>query len=296
VPARSQDAATRIDQLEEQVRQLTGQVEELKFVVKQMRRQTSAPVQANATELAPLAPLAKTKLIADQAPISDGIETIEETPLQLQEANSAQLRKNQQESIYGGEAEVQGGLAPGPTTLGRARNQAASQNDGGFQGQILVEPRVENLADTGQASSDGEVSAQGGIEQVALAEDTPENLYRMSDEALLRRQFGSAESGFKKFLQLYPDHKYAGSAQYWLGETYFAQGDYRTAAQNYLLGYQKYSKSRRAPDSLLKLGMALNRLGQKSQACVALGNVGNEYPGAVESKKRAQAEAKRAGC
>ena len=36
---------------------------------------------------------------------------------------------------------------------------------------------------------------------------------------LLRRQFGDAETGFSSFLQKYPDHSLAGSAQYWLGET-----------------------------------------------------------------------------
>ncbi len=118
----------------------------------------------------------------------------------------------------------------------------------------------------------------GGIEQVALTEETPESLYKKSDEALLRRQFDIASNGFRKFLQTYPDHSLAGSAQYWLGESYFSQGDFRTAAQNYLQGYQKYPKSRRAPDSLLKLGMALNKLGQKDQGCAALSNVGTEYP------------------
>ncbi len=104
------------------------------------------------------------------------------------------------------------------------------------------------------------------------------------------------KSGFSNFIQKYPDHSLAGSAQYWLGETYFAQSDFRQAAQTFLKGYQQYPKSRRAADSLLKLGISLSRLGQKQQACAAYGAVSGEYPKAVEAKKRAQAEAKRAGC
>jgi hypothetical protein len=66
------------------------------------------------------------------------------------------------------------------------------------------------------------------------------------------------------------------------------QGDsasrpHRTSSQ----AYKTYPKSRRAPDSLLKLGMALNKMGQKEQACAALNSVGTEFPRAVEAKKKA---------
>jgi tol-pal system protein YbgF len=94
----------------------------------------------------------------------------------------------------------------------------------------------------------------------------------------------------------YPDHSLAGSAQYWLGETYYAQSDFKRAAQAFLRGYKTYPKSRRAADSLLKLGISLNRLGQTEQACAAYLAVSAEYPKAVEARKRAQAEAKRANC
>ena len=65
---------------------------------------------------------------------------------------------------------------------------------------------------------------------------------------------------------------------------------------SFLDGYKNYPKSRRAPDSLLKLGISLNKLGQTQQACAAFGALGGEFPNAVNAKKRAQAESKRAGC
>ena len=102
--------------------------------------------------------------------------------------------------------------------------------------------------------------------------------------------------GFRTFIEKYSDHSLAGSAQYWLGETYYAQNDFKQAAQSFLKGYRQYPKSRRAADSLLKLGISLGRLGQKQQACAAYGAVTSEYPKAVEARKRAQSEAKRAGC
>jgi tol-pal system protein YbgF len=282
VPFALAQDASRVDQLEEQIRQLTGQVEELTFAVKQLQTQNTAPRKTASVLVSP--PKAKAPAVAAEPlpQLADGIEVIEEKPL---EPVVQQQAVDQQASIYGDEPQV----APGPTKLGTVANQAAQPNDGGFQGQVLA--NADGTTDTSNASI-----TDGTIEQVSLAPETPESLYKKSDEALLRRQFGDAESGFRKFLASYPDHNLAGSAQYWLGETFYAQGDYKTAAQNFLHGYQKYPKSRRAPDSLLKLGIALAKLGQKDQACSFLGNVGGEYPKAVEANKRAQAEFKRAGC
>jgi tol-pal system protein YbgF len=194
--------------------------------------------------------------------------------------------------------------APGPKVLGAIDNAAAQPNDGGFQGKVLVPPSQQEPGDEVfiQQESNGIQPDQGGdsIETVALAPEasaeSPESLYERSNESLLRRQFGEAEAGFSNFLQKYPDHSLAGSAQYWLGETFYAQGDFKRAAANFLQGYKKYPKSRRAPDSLLKLGISLNRLGQAEQACAAYGAVSAEYPKAVDARKRAQAESKRAGC
>ncbi len=151
---------------------------------------------------------------------------------------------------------------------------------------ILQEPAIEQ----------GTLDGGDGVAQVALAQDSPDALYEKSNESLLRRQFGEAEAGFRTFLDKYPDHNLAGNAQYWLGETFYAQDDYRQAAQAFLKGYQQYPKSRRAADSLLKLGISLNKLGQKDKACAVLATVGSEYPKAVEARKRAQAETSRAGC
>src|SRR3546814_19535879 len=51
---------------------------------------------------------------------------------------------------------------------------------------------------------------------------------------------------------------------YWLGETYYVRQRYQDAAVAFLEGYQKYPKSPKAADNLLKLGMALGPVGQKA--------------------------------
>ena len=92
----------------------------------------------------------------------------------------------------------------------------------------------------------------------------------------------------------YPDDPLAGNAQYWIGETYYVRGQYKNAADAFLKGYKKYKSSEKAPDTLLKLGMALAELGQKDAACSTLNELETKYPEAPEhirdeAKRPAQA-------
>jgi tol-pal system protein YbgF len=280
--------AVRVTQIEEQMRLLMGQVEELTFEVKQLRSQLGA--KSGAVEQ-PTQPLQRQSQMAAAEGADIGIEKIEDLPIQETQADQPIVTTIIKED--GSEEQIVLNKAPGPKILGTLSNSAATPGDGGFQGQILVPPSQQerDLQPEGLPAAESDT-----IETVALSPESPEALYERSNESLLRRQFGEAEAGFRKFLDKYPDHGLAGSAQYWLGETYYAQQDFRQAAQAFLRGYRQYPKSRRAADSLLKLGISLGRLGQKQQACAAYSAVSGEYPKAVEARKRAQAEAKRAGC
>ena len=326
-PAMAQSAsevAVRMQQLEEQVRQLTGQVEELSFQVKQLRAQGAAvPQQSGAAEPAkpaasvavaapqpapPAAPMPQPtqqkRLAAASAgtpiPDSNGVETIQQAPLDAP-APAPMPPPAASETV---QQDVPGG-APAAKVFGALDNAAAQPGDGGFQGQVLVPPSQQEAGEDyvqqgaaapQPATNDTSIETVSLQPDAATQTDTPESLYERSNESLLRRQFGDAETGFSSFLQKYPDHSLAGSAQYWLGETFYAQNDFKRAAANFLQGYKKYPTSRRAPDSLLKLGISLDRLGQNDQACAAFAAVSSEYPKAVDARKRAQAEAKRAGC
>jgi tol-pal system protein YbgF len=284
-PAQAQTAeelASRLNQMEEQMRLLVGQVEELTFTMKQIQGQLKNETKTGAAE-----PQKFKKLAEQPVTVEQGVEQIGEAP----SAPDAGQMTTTIIGPDGTEQQVAVLKAPGPKLLGAMTNSAAAANadDGGFQGQVLVPPGGEEQINNGGADSDA-------IETVSLAPESPETLYERSNESLLRRQFGDAEAGFSSFVSKYPDHSLAGSAQYWLGETFYAQGNFREAAQNFLHGYKNYPKSRRAPDSLLKLGISLNKLGQTQQACAAFGAIGGEFPNAVDAKKRAQAESKRAGC
>ena len=73
----------------------------------------------------------------------------------------------------------------------------------------------------------------------------PKRLYETAYGYLLQQDYGAAQSAFSDFLSRYPKDRLAGNAQYWLGETHYVRGQYRSAASAFLKGYKSYSKSQR---------------------------------------------------
>ena len=110
-------------------------------------------------------------------------------------------------------------------------------------------------------------------------------------------RFDQAEDRLRRFLNDYPNSPLTGDAWYWLGESQSVRGQNAEAAKSYLTGYQTDRAGRQAPANLYKLGVTLGRLGQLSEACLTLQEVGIQYPnapgGIVES---ANAEADQLTC
>ena len=86
-------------------------------------------------------------------------------------------------------------------------------------------------------------------------------------------------------------------AQYWLGESLFARGEYREAADEFLSGYKAFPQSGKAPDTLLKLGLSLAGLGEREAACSTYAKVLKQYPKASSSlRQRVVTEQASAAC
>jgi len=137
----------------------------------------------------------------------------------------------------------------------------------------------------------------GAADTQTLPNDSAAALYDASFQALREQKYDRAEAGFKEFLQLYKNDALAGNAQYWLGESNYARGNYQEAAKIFATGYQKYPKSSKGPDNLLKLGLSLAQTGKKQEACITLQQLGSQYANAAAViKQRAQDEIKKLGC
>jgi len=132
---------------------------------------------------------------------------------------------------------------------------------------------------------------------VTLPDGTPKEQYDYAFDILRKADYGRAEKALRIFLEVNPDDNLAGNAQYWLGETFYVRGDFEQAAVEFLSGYQAYPNGIKAPDNLLKLGLAMAQLGQSDGACTALSRLATEYPEANDTiRRRAQTERARLSC
>ena len=130
-----------------------------------------------------------------------------------------------------------------------------------------------------------------------LPEASPEEQYKFAISFLKVGDYETAEFALREFVDVNPKHGLAGNAQYWYGETFRVRQLYQDAATAYLDGYQKYPKSSKAPVNLLKLGVMLVQIGEKTQGCSMILGVKEEYPKANQSViQKAEYEKKKFNC
>ena len=130
-----------------------------------------------------------------------------------------------------------------------------------------------------------------------LHEGSVSEQYNYAFGLLKQADYPAAEEALKNFIHVHPNDPLAGSAQYWLGETYYARADYADAASAFAEGYKRYPKGTKAADELLKLGMSLARANQKQNACVTFAQLDREFPNPANAiKERAKDEKKKLGC
>ena len=134
-------------------------------------------------------------------------------------------------------------------------------------------------------------------EEKILPNDKPDKQYEFATSFLKQGDYTTAERALREFVMTNPEHKMAGSAQYWYAETFRIRQLYTDAASAYLEGYQKYPKSEKAAINLLKLGVSLVQIGEKDQGCLMITGVKKEYPKAKQSVlQKAKYEEKKFEC
>jgi len=130
-----------------------------------------------------------------------------------------------------------------------------------------------------------------------LPDSSAEKQYEFAVSFIKVGDYETAELALREFVDTHPEHKLAGSAQYWYGETFRVRQLYQDAATAYLNGYKKYPKSSKAPVNLLKLGVMLVQIGEKEQGCSMILGVKDQYPKAKQSViQKAEYEKKKFNC
>lgn len=122
------------------------------------------------------------------------------------------------------------------------------------------------------------VRARAAAEAMPAAAGDAGEDYRAAVELVKAGKSDEAIAALHAFLQKYPRHDYADNAQYWLGETYYAQKDYQHALAEFRATIETYPRGNKVPDALLKVGFCYQSLGQAEKAKAVLEQVVSLYP------------------
>lgn len=279
--------AYKVQQLEEQIRQLNGRIEEMSFQLLQMQETIRKAQEDNEFRFQELeggkgasttAPKKKAEA-TPATPPSDDVATIIETPPQGGASVSPSAPSNAQTS------------APGETTLGSIELDSKGMPIGGSLNQG---------ANNSSGNLPGVTTGNGTrktdpVNTAALTSES--DIYQAAYGHVLSGDYKLAEQGFQQYLQGYPKGTKAADASFWLGEAQYSQGKFNEAAKTFLNGHQTYGKSPKAPEMLMKLGMSLAALDNTETACATLREVPKRYPSASKTVlNKVASEQKRLSC
>ncbi|MGH1587511.1 tol-pal system protein YbgF [Methylobacterium sp. P5_C11] len=158
-------------------------------------------------------------------------------------------------------------------------------------------PGYDEPVDLRPPARTGAIPARPPESVAATRTGDPAADYDAAVELYRAKQYEQAEMGLRQFIQSHPRDNRVSGATYWLGESYLARGRNREAAEQFLKVSTDYARSSQAPDAMLKLGVTLNALGAREQACATLAELDRKFPNAGSGVRQGVArEQKRARC
>lgn len=95
----------------------------------------------------------------------------------------------------------------------------------------------------------------GNMNPPAAAVDAAAELkaYESAHELFKTGKYKESAEAFDKFVQAYPNSKYAASAQYWIGYANFSQKNYKAAIASQQTLIQRYPDNQKVPDAMFNI-------------------------------------------
>jgi len=184
------------------------------------------------------------------------------------------------QALSGGQpAQPQGGAQPAsPRQGGGSPGQART-------GQSAAAGGADNAAANRRPPESTPENGSGGSGTAPVEDEASrKQAYEAAFSRLRDGQYADAATGFRDFLDEYPDGPLADNAQYWLGESYYVTGNYDIALNAFQSVLSRFPDSAKVPDALLKLGFCYYELEQWDQARDTLEQVTSRYPDSAVSR------------
>jgi tol-pal system protein YbgF len=295
------EQSMRIGRVEEQMRTLTGQVEQLNHTLQLLQQQLQVMQEDNEFRFQQVEggspPPQQPRSEAPAQPTTSDIASARQPTPGISAASDSRdplvgtLQSGSQGFVSAGLGTVSEGAGAGPLDLSAAASGVPSY-DAPAAGMGVV----GTLPGVSAPDASAGLTAPPQVAMIMAPAD-PQQAYDEAYGYLTSGDYGMAERSFGQFVADHPTSPLTGNAQYWLGETQYAQGRYREAADAFLETYRSFPDSPKAPDSLLRLGQSLVQLGQDQAACATWGELISKFPASTPALMEAvENERARAGC
>jgi len=170
--------------------------------------------------------------------------------------------------------------------IAEIRREIASQRD------VLLSTRASSGSSTQEVFEqmgrlEGKLDeVMGRVQQVAQRSAPPaqpsgpdqNQLYDEAAQDLTQGRYSMALSGFRDFIRRFPSGELTDNAQYGIGECFFAQAMFDSAATEYALVGDNYPAGDRVPAALYKLALSQEKLKQTAEAKKTLNDLVKRYP------------------
>lgn len=152
-------------------------------------------------------------------------------------------------------------------------------------------PGQAELESEGDEPERTEAEAPDGAEEVGeagtLVPQTPEEgkrLYEIAYGDLMRENYQLALINFRAFQERYPGTRLSDNAQYWIGEVYYAQGQFTRAVEEFRMVIEEYPGQDKAPAAYYKLALCFQQLQDQATAKRYLEFLVEHFPNTREAR------------
>jgi tol-pal system protein YbgF len=114
---------------------------------------------------------------------------------------------------------------------------------------------------------------RGPLQAAAIADS-----YRGALILFGKGRLAEARAALQQIFDADPSGDLADNALYWIGETYYASGDYPKAMRSYARVTKEYPEQNKAPDAMFKIGLTFAKTGDLGMARKTFDEVIRRYP------------------
>lgn len=256
---------TQLDSLQQAVQVLQRTVDTQTAVLKTLIQQTSANVDSMKSAMAKMQNVEQQNLAATSNRFDAMTGQIEQLSASLDETKAKLSQLSDQ-------------LAQTQKIM-QTLNAPAAQDAAGVQGA----GSPGGAADAQPGAQTGTTPGAQDAAPAAPPVPDPQTLYRSAYADYTQGQYQLAIQGFQQYLQDYGDTDLASNAQFYVGDSYYAQKDYKGAIREYDRCIKQYPRGNKAAAAHLKKAYALLALGQRTAGEHELSLLLRMYPNSHEA-------------